>query len=189
MNIFYTFFFTSTIESPKLQRPPKTFVSSTENTQLLKEQPKNGLRALSKVILTRVTLRSRGRHGVHLVGYRGGYPLWTAWEEPDSHCWMLLSTTSPSGGSNPAKTPGSTTWSDSSAWQRPTTHWKHDESGHSGTGLGDSFTSALLSGLCPIGLPPLPFSLQQSTGSFLQTTTLSSKIGSTTSLQNINIKN
>jgi hypothetical protein len=33
-----------------------------------------------------------------------------------------LSTTSPFGGSNPAKTPGSTTWSDSSAWQRPNTH-------------------------------------------------------------------
>jgi histone-lysine N-methyltransferase SETMAR len=34
---------------------------------------------------------------------------------------------------NPAKTPGSTTWSDFSAWQRPTTHCKHDESGQSGT--------------------------------------------------------
>jgi hypothetical protein len=35
---------------------------------------------------------------------------------------MLLLTTSLPGGSNPAKTQGSTTWSDSSAWQRPTTH-------------------------------------------------------------------
>jgi hypothetical protein len=59
----------------------------------------------------------------------------------------------------PAKTPGSTTWSDYSAWQRPTPHCKHDESDHSGTRLGDSSTSVLLSGPCPIGLPPLSLSL------------------------------
>jgi hypothetical protein len=79
-----------------------------------------------------------------------------------------LSTTWPSGGSNPAKTLGSTTWSDSSAWQRPTTHRNHNEIGHSGTRLRDSSTSTLLSGPCPIGLPLLPLSLQQSTRSFLQ---------------------
>jgi hypothetical protein len=39
-------------QAPKLQRPPKTFVSSTERTRLVKEQPKNGLRASSKAILT-----------------------------------------------------------------------------------------------------------------------------------------
>jgi hypothetical protein len=39
---------------------------------------------------------------------------------------------------------------------------KHDENGHSGTLLGDSSTSTLLYGLCPIGLPPLQLSLQQS---------------------------
>jgi hypothetical protein len=44
----------------------------------------------------------------------------------------------------------------------PTTHCKHDESGHLGTRLGDSSTSALLSGPCPTGLPPLPPPLQQS---------------------------
>jgi hypothetical protein len=46
------------------------------------------------------------RSGRHLVGCRGGCPLWTAWEEPDLHCWTLLSTTSPPGGSNLAKTSG-----------------------------------------------------------------------------------
>jgi hypothetical protein len=54
------------------------------------------------------------------------------------------------------------TWSDSSAWQRLTTHCKLDKSGHSGTRLGDSSTSALLSEPCPIELPPLPLSLQLS---------------------------
>jgi hypothetical protein len=96
------------------------------------------------------------------------------------NCWTLLATTSPSGGSNPAETPGSTTWSNSSAWQRPTTHCKRDESGHSGTRLGDSTTSALLSGPCSIGLSPLPLSLQQS-ALFPSTTSLSSKTGSTSS--------
>jgi hypothetical protein len=52
MNISDTFFFTSSIEAPKRQGPPETFVPSTEKTLLLKEQPKNGLRASSKVILT-----------------------------------------------------------------------------------------------------------------------------------------
>jgi hypothetical protein len=33
----------------------------------------------------------------------------------------------------------------------PTTHCKHDESGHSGTRLGDYSTSALLSGHFPVG--------------------------------------
>jgi hypothetical protein len=37
--------------APKLQRPPETFVPSTEKTLLLKEQPKNCLRALRKAIL------------------------------------------------------------------------------------------------------------------------------------------
>jgi hypothetical protein len=55
---------------------------------------------------------------------------------------MLLSTTSLSGGSNAAKTPVSTTWSDSLALQRPTTHCKYNESGHSGTRVGNSSTSA-----------------------------------------------
>jgi hypothetical protein len=32
MSIFDTFFFTSSIEAPKLQRPPETFVPSTEKT-------------------------------------------------------------------------------------------------------------------------------------------------------------
>jgi hypothetical protein len=52
MNISDTFFFTSSIEAPKLQRPPETFVTSTEKILLLKEQPKNGSRASSKAILT-----------------------------------------------------------------------------------------------------------------------------------------
>jgi transposase len=60
MNITDTFFFTSSTEAQKLQRPPETFVPSTEKTLLLKEQPKNGLRASSKAILTWVTLRARG---------------------------------------------------------------------------------------------------------------------------------
>jgi hypothetical protein len=51
MNISDTFFFTSSIEAPKLQRPPKTFVPSTEKTLLLKEQPKNGLHASSKTMV------------------------------------------------------------------------------------------------------------------------------------------
>jgi hypothetical protein len=51
INVSDTFFFTSSIEAPKLQRPPETFVPSTEKTLLLKEQPKNGLRASSKAIL------------------------------------------------------------------------------------------------------------------------------------------
>jgi hypothetical protein len=52
MNISDTFFFTSSIEAPKLQRPPETFVLSKKKILLLKEQPKNGLRASSKAILT-----------------------------------------------------------------------------------------------------------------------------------------
>jgi transposase len=60
MNISDTFFFMSSIEAPKLQRPPGTFVPSMEKTLLLKEQPKNGLRFASKAILTRVALRARG---------------------------------------------------------------------------------------------------------------------------------
>jgi hypothetical protein len=75
MNISDTFYFTSSIEAPKLQRPSETFVLSTEKTLLLKEQPENGLRASSKAILTPVTLRARGGHVVHLVGYGGDYPL------------------------------------------------------------------------------------------------------------------
>jgi hypothetical protein len=51
MNIFNTFF-TSSIEAPKLQRPPETFVLSMEKTLLLKEQAKNGLCASSKAIST-----------------------------------------------------------------------------------------------------------------------------------------
>jgi histone-lysine N-methyltransferase SETMAR len=51
---------------------------------------------------------------------------------------------------------------------RPHTHCKHDECGHSGPRLGDFPTSALLSGPCLIGLPPLPLSLQQSPRSLLQ---------------------
>jgi hypothetical protein len=60
MNISDTFFFTSSIEAPKLQRPPETFVPSKENTLLLKEQSKNGFRTSSKAILTRATLHARG---------------------------------------------------------------------------------------------------------------------------------
>jgi hypothetical protein len=41
---FETFFFMSSIEAPKLHKPPETFVPSAEKTVLLKEQPKNGLR-------------------------------------------------------------------------------------------------------------------------------------------------
>jgi hypothetical protein len=52
MNISDTFFFTSSIEDPKLQRPPETFVPSAEKNLLLKEQPKHGLSASSKAIVT-----------------------------------------------------------------------------------------------------------------------------------------
>jgi hypothetical protein len=45
-------FFTSSIEAPKLQRPPETVLPSTEKTLLLKEQPKNGSHASRKAILT-----------------------------------------------------------------------------------------------------------------------------------------
>jgi hypothetical protein len=38
--------------APKLQRPPEIFVPSMEKTLFLKEQPRNGLRASSKAILT-----------------------------------------------------------------------------------------------------------------------------------------
>jgi hypothetical protein len=56
----FRYFFTSSVEAPKLQRPPETFVPSTEKTLLLKEQAKNGLCPSSKAILTWVTLRERG---------------------------------------------------------------------------------------------------------------------------------
>jgi hypothetical protein len=46
------FIFTSSIEAPKLQRPPEIFVSSREKTLLLKEQPENGLSPSNKAILT-----------------------------------------------------------------------------------------------------------------------------------------
>jgi hypothetical protein len=52
MNISDAFFFMSLIEAPELQRPPETFVPSTEKTLLLKQQPTNGLRASSKAILS-----------------------------------------------------------------------------------------------------------------------------------------
>jgi hypothetical protein len=42
----------NSIETPKLQRPPRTFVPSTEKTVLLKEQPKTGLSASRRAILT-----------------------------------------------------------------------------------------------------------------------------------------
>jgi hypothetical protein len=37
MNISDTFVFTSSIEAPKVQRPPKTFVPSTEKALFLKK--------------------------------------------------------------------------------------------------------------------------------------------------------
>jgi hypothetical protein len=52
MNISDTFFFTSSVEASKQQRPPETFVPSTEKTLLLEEEPKNGFHASSKAILT-----------------------------------------------------------------------------------------------------------------------------------------
>jgi hypothetical protein len=52
MNISDTFFFTSSVGAPELQRPPETFVPSTEKILLPKEQPKNGLHASRKAILT-----------------------------------------------------------------------------------------------------------------------------------------
>jgi hypothetical protein len=52
MNISDTFFFTSSSQAPKPQRPPETFVPSAEKNLLLKEQPKHGLRASSKAIST-----------------------------------------------------------------------------------------------------------------------------------------
>jgi hypothetical protein len=60
INISDTFFLTSSIDAPKLQRPPEIFVPSTEKTLLLNEKPKNGLHASRKAILTLVTLRARG---------------------------------------------------------------------------------------------------------------------------------
>jgi hypothetical protein len=75
MNISGTVSFMSLVEAPKLQRLPETFLPSTEKTLLLKEQPKNDLRASSKAILTWVTLRARGCHVAHLVGYRRDYPI------------------------------------------------------------------------------------------------------------------
>jgi hypothetical protein len=122
------------------------------------------------------------RSGWDLVGYGGVYLLWTAWEEPNRHFWTLKSTTSPSGGSNPAKTPGSTTWSDSSARRRPTTHCKLDESGHSGTRLGLEILPH--PPYCP-DLAPFHRITTSSAISpticaeFPSTMTLSSKIGST----------
>jgi hypothetical protein len=50
MNISDTFF-TGSIQAPKQQRPPETFVLSMEKNLLLKEQPKNGLRVSTKAIL------------------------------------------------------------------------------------------------------------------------------------------
>jgi hypothetical protein len=46
MNIYITVFITSSIEAPKLQRPPETFVPSVEKALLLKEWPKNGYSTL-----------------------------------------------------------------------------------------------------------------------------------------------
>jgi hypothetical protein len=153
-----------------------------EKTRLLKEQPKNGLRASSKAIVTWVTLRAQGGH-VHLVGYGGDYPLRTAWEELDRPCWTLLPTTSPSRGSNPAKAPGLTTWSDSLAWQGLTVHCKHDERGHSGTDWEILPHSPYSPDLSPsdyhLSLSLSPIICAE----FPSTTTLSSKIGSTTSSQ------
>jgi hypothetical protein len=73
-NISDTFFFTSSIEAPKLQRPPETFVPSTKKTPLLKEQLKNGLRFKQGNFGMSYTPRSGG-HVMHLVGYEGDCPL------------------------------------------------------------------------------------------------------------------
>jgi hypothetical protein len=51
MTISDAFFFTSSIEAPKLQSPPNTFFPSMEMTLLLKEQLKNCLPSSSKAIL------------------------------------------------------------------------------------------------------------------------------------------
>jgi hypothetical protein len=51
MNFSDNFFFTNSIEAPKLQRQQQTLMPSTGNTSLLKEQPKNSLRPSNKAIL------------------------------------------------------------------------------------------------------------------------------------------
>jgi hypothetical protein len=50
MNISDNFFFTSSIEAQQLLH--ETFMSSTEKTLLLTEQPKNDLRASRKALFT-----------------------------------------------------------------------------------------------------------------------------------------
>jgi hypothetical protein len=122
------------------------------------------LRASSKAILSWVVLRARGGPVVNLVGYRGNYPLWTGWEEPDRHCWRLL-TTSPSGGNNPAKTPARV---DDMEWffsmttpDQTLQTWLRRPFRNR---LGVSSTSVLLSGPYHIGLPPLPLSIHHLSG-------------------------
>lgn len=64
------------------------------------------------------------------------------------YCWASLSITSSLASCNTAKNAGSTTYSDSSTWQRPSSNCKHDKSNHSGTRLRCSTTSAVLSESC-----------------------------------------
>jgi hypothetical protein len=75
MNISDAFFFTSSVEAPKLQRPPETFVPSTEKTLLLKEQPTKWFARFKQ---GNFDMSDTPRSGRHLVGYGEDYPVRTA---------------------------------------------------------------------------------------------------------------
>jgi hypothetical protein len=70
MNIPDTFF-TSSIEVPKLQRPPETFLPSTEKTTAERTAQK----LFARFKQGNFDMSGTPRSGRHLVGYEGDYPL------------------------------------------------------------------------------------------------------------------
>jgi hypothetical protein len=70
MNISDSFFFTSLIEAPKLQRPPKIFVPSTEKTIAERSVQK----WFAHFKQGNFDMSDTPCPGWHLVGYGGDYP-------------------------------------------------------------------------------------------------------------------
>jgi hypothetical protein len=71
MNISDTFFFTSSIKAPKLQRQPEIFVLSTEKTIAERTAQK----WFARFKQGNFDMSAIPRSGRHLVGYGGDYPL------------------------------------------------------------------------------------------------------------------
>jgi hypothetical protein len=71
MNISDTIFFKSSIEAPKLQKPPKTFVPSTKKTITERTAQKWFARYFEQGNFDMSGTQRSSSHVVHLVGYGG----------------------------------------------------------------------------------------------------------------------